>query len=586
MSLIVAINPGFGSSIGVFKDGVPVFCVEEERFNRVKNWLGFPIKAFGYIFEQGIANIDDVDYFVLTNEAEIPTKSREGFYGYYDEYYAAAEKLAVAPSEIKKYRLKQKVWSSPMYKMVKGGGNAAPSSDGPNAYEKTLLGLGVPQEKIRKENHHLCHAAAAYYGLATDPEKEYLVFSLDGGGDGLTAAIYKGEKGQLERVYSSTEYSIGNMYSATTYHLGFTPHEHEYKLMGLAPYVKDKYADRCLPFFRKFLELKNNDTEFHNPESLNHAIYFAHLISGLRRERFDNVAASLQLFCEEIVTRWVKGNVAKYGITDILCSGGVFMNVKMNMLFTQMPELTSVNVQPSCGDETNIFGAAYLTQAAKFEPKIDLMPTFCVGTSAEVGLEAVLQQYSDKVNAVKASDVNKEIARLLSENKIVARCTGPMEFGARSLGNRSIMANPSEMKNIAKINQAIKNRDFWMPFAPAIREDDLEEYVVVPDALKPHLSPYMMFAFDTVREKVDDITCGVHQADFTARVETIGKDRYPDFHEIITAFKSLTGIGCVLNTSFNLHGFPIVENAEQAVDVLLQSKLDVLAIGDYLITRK
>jgi len=356
--------------------------------------------------------------------------------------------------------------------------------------------------------------------------------------------------------------------------------------MGLAPYVKDQYADRCLPFFRQFLTLKNNDTEFHNPEELNHAIYFAQMIRGLRRERFDNVSSSLQLFCEEIVIKWIKGNIAKYGIKDILCSGGVFMNVKMNMLISQLPEVNSVNVQPSCGDETNIFGAAYLTQAEKFEPKVNLMPKFCVGTSAEDTVEAALKTYQDEVTFEKVADINTRIAELLADNNIVARCTGPMEFGARALGNRSIMANPSEMKNIAKINQAIKNRDFWMPFAPAIREDDLEEYVVVPDSLKPHLSPYMMFAFDSHAEKAEDIVCGIHQADQTARVETINQDRYPDFHEIITHFKSLTGIGCVLNTSFNLHGFPIVENAEQAIDVLLRSKLDVLAVGPYLIRRK
>jgi len=165
VSLIVAINPGFGSSIGVFKDGAPLLCVEEERFNRVKNWLGFPEKAFQYIFEQGIAKMEEVDYFVLTNLGEIPTGSREEFYAYYDEYFAAAEKMAVSTAEIKKYRLKKKLWSSPLYRMVKGG-NAPVSNDGPNRYEKKLVELGVPAEKIRKEDHHLCHAAAAYYGLA------------------------------------------------------------------------------------------------------------------------------------------------------------------------------------------------------------------------------------------------------------------------------------------------------------------------------------------------------------------------------------------------------------------------------------
>jgi len=581
MSIIVAINPGFGSSIGVFKDGKPVVCVEEERFNRVKNWLGFPEKAFAFLLENGYFSIEDTTTFALTNDGVIPTKDRDAFYAYYDEYFEAGVKLSQSPREVDKYLLKNKLYKTSLYQMVKGGKS---TSDGTNLHVEQLKQLGVPEAKISCVEHHLCHAAAAYYGLGKDLDKPYLVFSLDGGGDGLTAAVYKAQNGKMELLNSSDAYSIGNIFSATTYYLGFTPHEHEYKLMGLAPYVKERYAGRCLPFFREHLTVDATSGEFVNPKPLNHAIYFASMINGLRRERFDNVSNSLQLFCEEIVEQWVKANVKKYGIDDILCSGGVFMNVKMNMLLAQLDEVKSMNVFPSCGDETNIFGAAYSLHNAT-TPELDLLKEFCLGTSL-TNTEATLAQYADKITYEKVDDVNREVAQLLADDNIVARCTGPMEFGARALGNRSIMANPSNLANVAKINQAIKNRDFWMPFAPAMRNEDVHEYVELPKSLEGQLSPYMMFAMPVHEHKADDMICGVHQADRTARVESIDKDRCPDFHEIITHFREITGRGVVLNTSFNLHGFPIVENEVQAIDVLLASQLDVLVINDYLIRRK
>ena len=161
-----------------------------------------------------------------------------------------------------------------------------------------------------------------------------------------------------------------------------------------------------------------------------------------------------------------------------------------------------------------------------------------------------------------------------------------MEFGARALGNRSVLANPANMQNINRINRSVKKRDFWMPFAPAMLEEETSTLIDIPNSLKPQGAPYMMFAFDTKEDKRDNIVCGAHQADFTARAQTVSKEQYPEFHDIIAKFKNITGIPCVLNTSFNLHGYPIVENATQAIEVLLKSEIDLLAIDDYLISRK
>ena len=175
---------------------------------------------------------------------------------------------------------------------------------------------------------------------------------------------------------------------------------------------------------------------------------------------------------------------------------------------------------------------------------------------------------------------------LLIAGKIIARCTGRMEFGARALGNRSILASPDDVKIINKINAAIKKRDFWMPFAPAALEDKLELAVDIPESIKTCHSPYMMFTFNVKPEMADKIIAGVHQADKTARAQTVNPKIYPEFYNIISKFYQKTGIPAVLNTSFNLHGFPIVLGACDSIDVYLNSELDVLVVGNWIITRK
>lgn len=264
------------------------------------------------------------------------------------------------------------------------------------------------------------------------------------------------------------------------------------------------------------------------------------------------------------------------------------MNVKLNKLVAQLPEVEFVNVFPSCGDESNIFGAAYTRYNEMNEPKVGLLSHYTLGTTPSGDLSEALEKYKGEIEFEVHENINKEFAKHLANNKIMARCSGNMEFGARALGNRSIMANPSNLRNVARINQAVKKRDFWMPFAPAIKMERASEFVEVPKSISSHKSPYMMFAVDTHEndDRRNDIVCGVHQSDFTARIEGVTPDRYPDLHEIISEFESITNIPVVLNTSFNLHGYPIVENSDQAIYVLLNSKIDYLAIDNHLIRKK
>jgi len=587
LSLILSINAGINSSVGLFKDGRPVICVEEERFNRIKNWFGFPEKALNYLLEQGYVKQDELTDIAICDEV-LGNVSRERFYERYDYHYNYGKMLAYNVGlERTKLDLKNKLKSAGLYKAYTQARHEKSNSNQYNEeLYKKLAGSGFDVSKVVHVEHHLCHAASAYYGLAKNIDDKYLIFTLDGGGDNLRSTVSIGEGGSIERVSSGNEYSIGNIYSAITHHLGFRSHEHEYKLMGLAPYVNPEYATKYKEFFEQFLYLKNEDTEFANPEFINHSLFFSKVIRELGGSRFDNIAAGLQAFTEDIVIRWIKGNIRKHGIKKVLCAGGVFMNVKLNMLISQLPEVEFADVFPSCGDESNIFGAAFHTHNSKYNKEVALLGGYTLGTTPSADIEETLAANKGQIEYSKEEDINQAVAELLSKNMIVVRCSGRMEFGARALGNRSVLANPSRLQNINKINRSVKKRDFWMPFAPAILREDAETMINIPDSLKVQGSPYMMFAFDTKEDKRDDITCGIHQADFTARAQTVTKEHYPEFYDIISKFKQLTGIPCVLNTSFNLHGYPIVENSGQAVEVLLQSEIDVLVIDNYLIRRK
>ncbi|MEI6424471.1 MAG: carbamoyltransferase C-terminal domain-containing protein, partial [Lentisphaerota bacterium] len=447
-------------------------------------------------------------------------------------------------------------------------------------------------------DHHLCHAASAYYGLSKDKKDKYLVFSLDGGGDGRTSAVYIGQGNKLEQIASSDSFSPACLYAHITYIMGFMPHEHEYKLMGLAPYAQPQYANIVKDLLYQFigfdelnpLVLTNTSKypEVKNSGSPQKQELIHDLFKTTLNLRFDTLSAGLQLLAEEVAVKWIKAGISRTGIKKVLLTGGFFMNVKANKLISEIPGIEFVNAFPSCGDESNAFGAAFLGYQklrAENSPEIQFEGC-CVGTDAMFDIEEAKEKYKNAVNFEKADNINERIVELLVNRKIVARCSGKMEFGARALGNRSILASPDDMRIINKINAAIKKRDFWMPFAPASMEDKLDIIVEVPDSLKECYSPYMMFTFDVKPAMYDKIVAGVHQADKTARVQTVNPKSYPDFYDIISKFFEKTGIPTVLNTSFNLHGFPIVEGACDSINVYLNSELDVLAVGDYLITRK
>jgi carbamoyltransferase len=267
------------------------------------------------------------------------------------------------------------------------------------------------------------------------------------------------------------------------------------------------------------------------------------------------------------------------------------MNVKANMVLAAEDWVSDLFVFPSCGDESNAVGAAYLGYLRRCEGR-GLVPPLQPFGAAYLGptvtaeeAEAVIRSrdLASRYTVSEHERIEERIADLLVSDGVVARCAGRMEFGARALGNRSILANPSDHRVVSLINRMIKNRDFWMPFAPTILREREADYLVNPKGLA---SPHMMVAFATNPKRRDEIIAAVHPHDATARAHLLEETWNPSYHRVVREFERRTGIGAVLNTSFNLHGEPLVCSAADAVDTFERSGLPHLALDRFLISKR
>lgn len=570
----LAVNEGINSSVVVSEDDRILLALQEERIQRVKNFMGFPHEALDFTLRHLGLQPSDVDVVTLSNLSS-PHYTKESFYSWYD---ATADRPLRGNVEGERARsvarwLRDQVLSGRSDPIV-----------------EALARHGLDGRPLRRTHHHLNHAAAAYYGLRLDVDDPYLVLTIDGGGDGDCAHVYRGERGRLDLLASTSNgHSLGHLYARITHLMGMTPHEHEYKLMGLAPYADPERVAPLVERLRTYIDLDpENPLVFRRRTAEPTYMQQPRLQYDFRRTRFDTLAGAIQAFTEELLCRWVAEAVRVTGIPRVLASGGVFMNVKANKFIGELPGVEYFDVFPSCGDESLPFGAMWLNEVEHAPSVVGprALRTYALGPEGAADLDEARARYGDRIHVQELDDPATACAELLAEGEIVARCAGPMEFGARALGNRSILADPSRANVVPVINRMIKHRDFWMPFAPAILEERVRDYLVLrPTLPSQDPSPFMMHTFDTT-DRRGEIVAGIHPEDATARAQIVSKDAAPGFHGVIDAFARITGRGAVLNTSFNLHGFPIVLGACDAVDVLLRTSLEKLVVDDVLITKR
>lgn len=558
---VLGIHDGHNAGAALIKNGAILAAINEERLLNVKNYAGAPVLSVKKVFE--IAGVEPREISLIAIGCLIrigdPLKVEKNL------VHVAQEILA--PYFHNKLLIKTIVKT---LHQVRGIGELA----------KVFKKLGISQKKIIFVEHHLTHAACAYYPRPWDDKT--LILTLDGMGDGLSATVSIGKGFEITRISETSFYDSlsNNLYSEITGFLGMKRWEHEYKLMGMAPYGKAEY---CIEVLRKIIRINpKKPLEFENISG--HYLkdlqpLYQSLLAG---QRFDNIAAATQQLFEELVIQWVKNAVKKTKISKIVCAGGAFLNVKANKLLRELKEVDQIFFYPSSDDGGTPVGAAlegyyrYCEENKTPAQKSVIADIYYGQSFSEKDIRQALKKARLLKKTKKVS--YKEVAKKLADGKIIARFAGRDEWGPRALGNRSILADPRSMNVIRKINFAIKQRDFWMPFAPAILEEDQNRYLK-----NSHFSPYMIEAFETKDEALD-IIAGLHPFDLTAR-PMIVNDWNPPLQSIIREFKKLTGVGGLLNTSFNLHGFPVVGSPEVAIETFKNSGLDGLLLEDWLIEK-
>lgn len=585
-SWVLGIHDGHLATAALLKDGEIIACVSEERFSGVKNQAGIPIKSIAYCLS--VANIahDKIDLVVFAGELLPPTIDGQGKKNFTANFYSIGKTCLFLIRRASVYFPILRSLEDLLYGMI-----LKPSAFISQKQRKTQLlkSFAFDRKKITFLNHHLSHAYSGLFSSGfTEKNNNLLILTADGEGDGLSATVNVFKNGKFSTISkTSMTNSLGNLYRSITKYLGMKPLEHEYKVMGLAAYVSEK-DEKYIQLYSKVKDLVTvNPNTLKIFTKVNSQLFkFSNYLDRYFHEkRFDHVAASCQKITEEVLTSWVSASIIKTGIRNVILSGGVFMNVKANQKIAMLAQVNSIFVMPSCSDESNAIGAAFWgSSLVRRQPKplenLYLGPGFTT-KEAEETVSSHPKKYFWSVKRPK--NINLEIARLLAEGNIVARCTGRQEWGARALGNRSILADPSKPEVVEEINKMIKSRDFWMPFACTILDIYEKKYIKNPKKIS---APFMIITFDTTEDGKNDLRAAIHPYDKTARPQILSRDINPEYYEIISNFEKITGRGGILNTSFNIHGYPIVSGPKEALDTFTRSGLKYLTMGDFLLTKK
>jgi len=611
----LAIQEAHDASAALMMDGEIIAAVQEERFSRLKGDYGYPEKSIDYCLKHAGIEANQLSAVLLCsvnwNPVLVKIKRNANFtvadwVKEQEEYWA--------------YELGMKQWEGPYYgksfAVVQGDGTYRniPEHKPWNYYslykdridfkydsnypmDHLLNGymdlkemndmrkirsnfvsskLGIDPKKIYFIVHEDCHKYYAYYGSKlSDERKPAIVLTNEGIGDysNCTVSIANGH-GNIAESSFSNECHIGHLYQYATLLLGMKPAQHEYKVMGLAPYANKKEVEKSYEVYKDILKVDELSIVFNNrPRDL--YFYFREKLHG---HRFDGIAGAVQKMTEELLVQWVKNCIEEIGIHNVVLAGGVGQNIKACKAIGEIPELENFDVLPACGDASLPIGACYCyenTLARKVKTKS--LQTAYLGTDTIFFFSKSYDTF------FSVGTIMQKVADLLADGFIIGRFSGRMEFGSRALGNRSILADPRNIDSVRKINQAIKFRDFWMPFTPTVLDIYADRYIINPKKLN---TKFMTMAFDSTDEARKNIPAALHPADFTVRPQVISYEDNPKYYELISRFEGRTGVGALLNTSMNLHGDPIVNSMKDIEIMLENSDIDAVFVNDeFLITK-
>ncbi len=586
------------SGVALIKDEVILAAAQEERFSRKKQDARFPVDAIEYCLKEAGISLKEVDYIA-----------------FYDKPFLKFERLletylTEAPKGFKSFVMAVPLWLKEKLFLKETLAR--------NFNERFNLSKAEIVEKLMFGEHHQSHAASAFY---PSPFEESAILTIDGVGEWATTSLAHGKGNNIQFLKEiNFPHSLGLLYSAFTYYTGFKVNSGEYKVMGLAPYGRPVYVDLIK---KHLIDIKDDgsyrlDMRYFNYTTgltmTNHK--FDRLFGAPARKKESaltsremDLAASIQAITEEIVIKMAKHAKAVTGSNNLCLAGGVALNCVANGILLRQKIFENIWIQPAAGDAGGALGGAYsvyyqeLAHPRTIDPtQLDKMQGTFLGPQAS---KQEIETYLNSVKAVYHYQTDEEklidmVSESLKAEKVIGWHQGRMEFGPRSLGNRSILGDPRSHKMQSIINLKIKYRESFRPFAPSILREKTQEWFDLEID-----SPYMLFVapVNKIKQltmtKAQETLFGIEKlkiprskipavthVDYSARIQTVDQETNPRYHQLITAFEQKTGTPLVVNTSFNVRGEPIVCTPKDSYQCFMRTEMDMLVIDNFILYKQ
>ena len=579
-------------------DGEILYAAQEERFSRIKHDSSFPRKAINFCLKAENINLSEIQYFV-----------------YYEKPFLTFERLletyiSVAPRGIRSFITAMEVWTKEKLFLKKILTKELENID-QNSFQNDSAKL---KNKILFSEHHLSHAASAFY---PSPFKKAAILCMDGVGEWATTSAWVGIDNEITPIWEiNFPHSLGLLYSSFTYYCGFKVNSGEYKLMGLAPYGQPRYVK----------EIKDNLIDIKEDGTFRLNMLYFKFQRGLRMtsKKFNklfgkpprvpedeikqfhmDLAASIQVITEEILIKIAKNLRKETGIDTLCLAGGVALNCVANGKLLREKVFKKIWIQPASGDAGSSLGAAligwhkFLNKPRIIEPNDSMKGTYLGCKFSNEEIKSYLKSINAPFKEFDDDALFKLLASYLDNGQVIGWFNGPMEFGPRALGGRSIIGDPRNKNMQSLINLKIKFRESFRPFAPSILEENVTNqfdinskspYMLFVAPLKKELCKKMnnkekkLFGIEKLKITRSDIPAVTH-VDYSARIQTVSKKTNPRYHKLIHAFKEMTGNPSIVNTSFNVRGEPIVCTPEDAYRCFMRTEMDVLVLENQLLLK-
>jgi carbamoyltransferase len=581
------------SAAAIIVNGKIIAAAQEERFTRKKHDATYPKNAINYVLKEANLKLHEINHVV-----------------FYEKPFLKFERLletyiSFSPSGFKSFSMSMQLWLRE------------------KLFQKKLLFDKLKEQdikfndikKINFSEHHFSHAASAFF---SSPYEEAIILTLDGVGEWATTTVSLGRNNKINILKEiHFPHSLGLLYSAFAYFLGFKVNSGEYKVMGLAPYGEPKFKDIILD---KLIDVKEDGSFRLNMDYFNFATgltmtnsMFAKLFNIEIRQPEDklsqihmDIASSIQAVTEEIVLKITRFLSREFKLSNLCMAGGVALNCVANGKILKDGLFKNIWIQPASGDAGGALGAAQAFYYHELDNKRKILKNDSMNGSylgpqyTDEEIENKLKLCGAKYKKLTLDKIIIETAKVLSDEKVVGWFQGRMEFGPRSLGNRSIIADPRSENMQKNLNLKVKCRESFRPFAPAVLFEKISDWFDIN-----YESPYMLLVGDVKKSKqikmtneeknffgIDKLNVkrssipAVTHVDYSARIQTVHKEKNPIFHKLIEEFEKITKCPVLVNTSFNVRGEPIVCTVKDAFDCFMGTNLDVLVCNNFILYKQ